>query len=69
MRLLVTSGSTQTIFISGKAVLPRERVSLNWLLKSLQRLSRSSKDLARENELLKLEIEYLRKREAILRRK
>ena len=27
------------------------------------------KDLARENELLKLEIEYLRKREAILRRK
>ena len=28
-----------------------------------------SKDLARENELLKLEIEYLRKREAILRRK
>jgi len=29
----------------------------------------SSRDLARENELLKLEIEYLRKREAILRRK
>jgi len=28
-----------------------------------------SKDLAKENELLKLEIEYLRKREAILRRK
>ena len=28
-----------------------------------------SKDLARENELLKLEIDYLRKREAILRRK
>ena len=28
-----------------------------------------SKDLARENELLKLEIEYLRKREAVLRRK
>ena len=27
------------------------------------------KDLARENELLKLEIDYLRKREAILRRK
>jgi transposase len=27
------------------------------------------KDLAKENELLKLEIDYLRKREAILRRK
>ena len=28
-----------------------------------------AKDLAKENELLKLEIDYLRKREAILRRK
>jgi transposase-like protein len=27
------------------------------------------KDLARENELLKLEIDYMRKREALLRRK
>jgi transposase len=31
--------------------------------------SSEAKDLAKENELLKLEIEYLRKREAILRRK